>query len=241
MSLSGVFASQFIPVNEPNIEAIPITNWQAGASYVVGQVVRESATSFYYWQCIAAGTAGSSAPQWTRTGANVTDNTVTWAQLGAGNPGDLVQRPQGWVGFIVGDQPLTSERVMTLKFDGVGRVPKASATTFVLGANVWFNIATGLAVTSQPTYGFLIGTARAPAISGQTSVLVTLNRSFEYLGDNCLVMTGAGAPTNGTSGSGAGYAGIGSLYINKTSGTMYQNTGTLASPTWTAVHSESST
>ena len=87
--------------------------------------------------------------------------SVTWAPIGYGNPGDLVMRTHGMVGFIVGDQPLTNERLVTLRYDGVGRVPKASATTFTYGANVWFNIATGLAVTSQPTYGFLIGTARA--------------------------------------------------------------------------------
>ena len=46
------------------------------------------------------------------------------------------------------------------------------------------------------------------------------------------VFAGAGNPTNGTSGTGAGWAGIGSLYVNATSGTLFQNTGTKASPTW---------
>lgn len=44
----------------------------------------------------------------------------------------------------------------------------------------------------------------------------------------------AGAPTNGTSGTGAGIAGIGSTYTNVTTGAKYTNTGTKASPTWTA-------
>lgn len=42
----------------------------------------------------------------------------------------------------------------------------------------------------------------------------------------------AGAPTNGTSGTGAGFAGIGSMYTNTTNGNTYINTGTKASPTW---------
>lgn len=47
------------------------------------------------------------------------------------------------------------------------------------------------------------------------------------------IMTGAGAPTNGTSGTGAGKAGPGSLYLDYTNKTIYQNTNTKASPTWT--------
>jgi hypothetical protein len=42
---------------------------------------------------------------------------------------------------------------------------------------------------------------------------------------------GSGAPTSGTTG--AGFAAVGSTYLNTTNGTLYRNTGTLASPTWT--------
>lgn len=45
---------------------------------------------------------------------------------------------------------------------------------------------------------------------------------------------GSGAPVNGTSGTGAGSAGPGSLYIDYVTGTWYNNTNTKASPTWTA-------
>lgn len=44
------------------------------------------------------------------------------------------------------------------------------------------------------------------------------------------IFAGAGNPTNAVTG--AGWAGIGSLYVNATSGTLFQNTGTKASPTW---------
>ncbi len=45
---------------------------------------------------------------------------------------------------------------------------------------------------------------------------------------------GTGAPTNGTSGTGAGSAGPGSVYIDYATGNWYMNTNTKASPTWTA-------
>lgn len=45
----------------------------------------------------------------------------------------------------------------------------------------------------------------------------------------------AGSPTNGTSGTGAGIAGKGALLIDTTNGALYQNTNTLASPTWTQI------
>ena len=45
----------------------------------------------------------------------------------------------------------------------------------------------------------------------------------------------AGAPSNGTNGTLAGIAGKGALLLDTTGGALYQNTNTLASPTWTAL------
>jgi hypothetical protein len=45
----------------------------------------------------------------------------------------------------------------------------------------------------------------------------------------------AGAPSNGTSGTGAGLCGPGSLLIDTTDKALYINTNTLASPTWTLI------
>jgi hypothetical protein len=55
------------------------------------------------------------------------------------------------------------------------------------------------------------------------------------LGDVSLVPTwpNVGAPSNGTSGTLAGFAEPGDLLVNTSSGTLYQNTNTQASPTWT--------
>ncbi len=50
----------------------------------------------------------------------------------------------------------------------------------------------------------------------------------------------AGAPTNGTSGTGVGFAGIGAQYTNTTNGAVYINTGTKASPTWSLLASSAS-
>jgi len=57
------------------------------------------------------------------------------------------------------------------------------------------------------------------------------------IGNGALIFTNAGVPTNGTTG--AGIAGIGSLVSDVTNGKLYINTGTLASPTWTVVGSQS--
>jgi hypothetical protein len=45
----------------------------------------------------------------------------------------------------------------------------------------------------------------------------------------------AGAPTSGTSGTGANFAGPGSMYTNITTGDKYVNTNTKASPTWSVL------
>ncbi len=47
------------------------------------------------------------------------------------------------------------------------------------------------------------------------------------------IVTNAGAPTSGTSGTFAGQAGKGAILLDYTNGAIYQNTNTLASPTWT--------
>lgn len=47
------------------------------------------------------------------------------------------------------------------------------------------------------------------------------------------IYTNAGVPTNGTSGTLAGTAGVGALLVDTTNAVTYQNTNTLASPTWT--------
>lgn len=51
------------------------------------------------------------------------------------------------------------------------------------------------------------------------------------------ICRGSGAPTNGTSGDGAGWITPGSLYVDAVNSKLYQNTGTAASPVWTVFES----
>lgn len=60
-----------------------------------------------------------------------------------------------------------------------------------------------------------------------------------YIGNNVLLLSNAGVPSNGTTGTGAGAAGKGSLCSDYTNGKLYINTGTQASPTWTVVGTQS--
>ena len=53
-------------------------------------------------------------------------------------------------------------------------------------------------------------------------------------GPGTYLFSGSGAPVDGASGTGVGWAGRGSLYVNRANGTLFQNTGTVASPTWTS-------
>ena len=84
-----------------------------------------------------------------------------------------------------------------------------------------------MAITQQPP----INTTSQGAISA----------NFIHLGNGVWMLHAAAAPTNGTSGDGAGFAEAGSLYIDRTSttGELYINTNTKASPTWTKVGTQS--
>ena len=63
----------------------------------------------------------------------------------------------------------------------------------------------------------------------------------QLLNNDVYYIVDAGAPTSGTSGTGAGFAGPGSTYtdITATVGMLYINTNTKASPTWTKVGTQS--
>ena len=51
-------------------------------------------------------------------------------------------------------------------------------------------------------------------------------------GDDVVIRTSEVAPVDGTSGTGAGDTGIGSILVNTGTGKWYRNEGTKASPTW---------
>lgn len=68
---------------------------------------------------------------------------------------------------------------------------------------------------------------------GRTFGLVG-NTGFNFGNDVCIIQS-AGAPTDGTSGTGAGEAGPGSLCVDRTNKNVYVNANTKASPTWKLV------
>lgn len=55
----------------------------------------------------------------------------------------------------------------------------------------------------------------------------------EEMANDVFHWVGNGAPTSGTSGTGAGIGGPGTTYYDYTNNILYMNTGTKASPTWT--------
>lgn len=57
-----------------------ITAWQAATAYVLGDVVRATASNkTLYFQCTTAGTSGGSEPAWsTGVGTTTSDNTAVW-------------------------------------------------------------------------------------------------------------------------------------------------------------------
>lgn len=60
------------------------TQWAVGTAYAVGDVVRPTSGNGHLYMCIVAGTShASTQPTWpTVAGQVVTDNTVTWAEVG---------------------------------------------------------------------------------------------------------------------------------------------------------------
>lgn len=61
------------------------TQWAASTAYAVGDVVRPTAGNAHLYMCIVAGTSAGSQPTWPTTSRQtVTDNTVTWAEIGRG-------------------------------------------------------------------------------------------------------------------------------------------------------------
>jgi len=64
-----------------------------------------------------------------------------------------------------------------------------------------------------------------------TSPIIWSNLS-DRANNNVWDFVGSGAPTNGTSGTGAGFAALGSTYLDTVTGITYKNIGTVLSPTW---------
>lgn len=99
------------------------------------------------------------------------------------------------------------------------------------------------ALTTAPTYGAGIALYSSGGqvldygidFTNVGSTPLTPDKAELRLSNDVCILTGAGAPSDGESGTGAGYAGPGSIYLDITNKTIRLNEGTKASPTWTTV------
>jgi hypothetical protein len=86
-------------------------------------------------------------------------------------------------------------------------------------------------------YGIDLKMQDPVADAGGPSGVIPYTKANIRMEDDVVVMVDAGAPVNGTTGD--NFAGTGSLYVNSTAGVLYINTGTISSPTWVVVGSQS--
>lgn len=162
--------------------------------------------------------------------ADLTYRTTAGADV---NAGDVVPLADGRVGIVAGVEAVPNGGDMALYINGVFEVVSASATTITASAPVYWDDTNNVAVATPGDTCYYMGRAHAAKTNGQTSVTVDLNVCPASIGLATVLISGAGAPTNGTTG--ANVAGPGSLYTDITNGVLYINTNTKASPTWTKV------
>lgn len=137
--------------------------------------------------------------------------------------------PVGAVLGGIGDGTTTADGAFVAYIDGDSALTTAGAAFKVMNNN------------STPGSGFDFGVdLQDAAHDGYAAVDEDFyNKAPVRLVQDVVVLVDNGAPTSGVSGTGAGTAGKGSLYVDTTAGVLYINTGTLASPTWTIVGEQS--
>ena len=128
-----------------------------------------------------------------------------------------------FVAVIGGDEgPVQARAAYTVDFNNTGNHAVGSS---------YFNFGLDLqgpgAHSSYMTGRYQDGYVRLGGIYPNAGVLETVTA--------VCILAGTAAPTNGTSGTGAGSCGAGSLYIRQSASAsaLFQNTNTTASPTWT--------
>ncbi|ROL55630.1 hypothetical protein D9V84_11270, partial [Bacteroidetes/Chlorobi group bacterium Naka2016] len=62
-------------------------NWAASTAYSVGNIVKPTTATGYWYKCTTAGTSGTTEPTWpTQRGQTVSDNTVVWTCISSEEP-----------------------------------------------------------------------------------------------------------------------------------------------------------
>lgn len=130
--------------------------------------------------------------------------------------------PTGALQGIVMDTVTDVDGCVTAVVDGDSGVTKSNAAFKYMMNNS--NVGSGV------DYGVdLFGAAH----DGYNEAAV-LKADLRLSKEVCL-LNGAGVPADGGAGTGAGFAEIGSQYMDRTNGNLYLNAGTKAAPTWKLV------
>jgi hypothetical protein len=115
---------------------------------------------------------------------------------------------------------LTADSILRLESEQLRLVSYAPDLTSSIPHTI-LNVERGVNGTTAATHA-----STTPLIVGPVIGLTTVS-----------ILEGSGAPTDGGSGTGVGFAAGGSIYIRNAAGNIaaYINTGTAASPAWKAI------
>jgi hypothetical protein len=141
---------------------------------------------------------------------------------------------------------ITGTNASTFAKAGVMGVIGNTTTTGDAAVMAWMD---GDGGTTTARAGFGIGMTQSTAASGfdygmdlnlQDAVggggsVQPYKKAEIRVSNNVVVMTGAGAPTSGASGTGDNFAGPGSMYVDITGADLYIQAGTISSPSWKLV------
>ncbi len=135
-------------------------------------------------------------------------------------------RASTWpVGALIGeiaDTITDADGAVIALVDGDSGITKAEAAFKAMSNN------------STPGSGFNYGLdLHGPAHDGFADLAIL--KADVRMSKEVVILNLAGVPVDGVAGTGAGFAEIGSLAINRTAGNIYINAGTKASPTWKLV------
>ena len=123
---------------------------------------------------------------------------------------------------VVGDSTTTADAAVMAWMDGDG-----GTTTARAGFGIGMTQSTG---ASGFDYGMDL--KLQDAVGGGGSVQ-DYKKAEIRMSNDVVIMTGSAAPVNGTTGD--NFAGPGSLYVATSTGVLYIQTGTISSPTWVVV------
>ena len=151
---------------------------------------------------------------------------------------------------VMGRYLMTGTNASTFAKTGVMGVVGDSTTTADAAVMAWMD---GDGGTTTARAGFGIGMTQSTAASGfdygmdlklQDAVgggasIQPYKKAELRMSNDVVIMTAAGAPSSGASGTGDNFAGTGSLYVDVTAGKLYIQTGAITSPTWVVVGSQS--